>query len=258
MIVYINGQFMDESAAGIGITDRGLTLGDGVFDTMLAIDGACIDIDMHYERLARHAAKIAISIDTAPLRATAQDILRQNDFISGRHAIRTTVTRGPASHGLAPSAATMPTIIIRATPVPPASSAAPRLIVAQSVRRNERSPLSCIKSLNYGDNIIAATEARNAGADDALLLNNAGNAACASAANIYVLAGDEWLTPYLADGAMDGITRAHLLATGRVREATIGCDMLRTCSAIALSSSIAGLRGAATLDERALDTARLP
>ena len=60
-------------------------------------------------------------------------------------------------------------------------------IIAKSTCRNERSPLSQIKSINYGDNILATQEAETANADDAIMLNTQGNAACFTIGNLVIL-----------------------------------------------------------------------
>ncbi|MBU0859685.1 MAG: aminotransferase class IV [Alphaproteobacteria bacterium] len=252
MIVWQNREFIEEAAAGIGITDRGLTLGDGVFDTLLALDGVPQEGAAHFARLQAHAQILGMAIDTAQFERTAQDLLARNQFTKGRHAVRTTATRGPGKRGLMVPADPAYTLLMRASPVPTAGGPV-RLITATSVRRNEGSPLSRIKSLNYGDNILALMEARAHGADDALMLNNAGNAACASAANIYVQVGDDVLTPPLADGAMDGIVRARLIAQGFAREQTITAAMLAQCGGMMVSNSTMGVRPVVAFNGRDLE-----
>jgi branched-chain amino acid aminotransferase len=247
VIVYINGTFCTEDTAHVAVTDRGLTLGDGVFDTLLAVDGVPRDARAHFERLHRHAAVIGLTADTALFAALADRLLQENGFTAGRHAVRTTLTRGPGSRGLALPDPAAPTIIMRAAPVPPAPGPA-RVVIARTVRRNEGSPLSQIKALGYGDNIAAWREARDAGADDALLLNNAGNLACATASNVFVKIGDAWLTPPLADGAMDGVTRAHVLRDGFAREATVTAKDVERADELLLTNSINGRRAAFILN----------
>lgn len=258
MIVFLNGNFMDETSATVHITDRGLMIGDGIFDTLLAENGALVDASLHHARLARHGAVMGMDIDTAPLAQTAAELLTRNHFTNGRYAVRTTVTRGPGARGLAAPENPALTIIMRATPAPPSAVRPPRLVTIQTVRRNEGSPLSRIKSTQYGDSMLALMAAQKAGADDALLLNNAGNVACASTSNIYILRDDEWLTPRLEDGAMDGVNRARLLQSGAVREARITAPMLLNCDAAALSNSIAGIRPVEKLDGRTLEHTRVP
>lgn len=240
MIIWHNGAFHPETASAVGVTDRGLTLGDGVFDTMLAVDGALQAAEAHGQRLKRHAAVIKLFFDL-DFTATALALLERNGFTQGRFAIRTTVTRGPGERGLAPPVHPQPTIIMRASHAPePAKTV--RAIISKTVRRNEHSPLSQIKSLNYGDNLLALMEAKDKGADDAILLNGAGHACCASAANIFILEGCRYMTPPLSDGVLDGITRAQFMAEYAAVEQSIDETRLRGADKIIFTSAIAGVR----------------
>lgn len=242
MIVWHNGRFLDRSACAIPPDDRGLTLGDGVFDTLLAEDGAPQDAQAHAARLARHAATVKIPLPPDfNLDETARRLLRENALAQGRAAIRTTLTRGPAARGLAPPDNPHPTILMTASPAPPPPGPA-TVIIASSVRRNDRSPLSRIKSLNYGDNMLAMMEAKQAGADEAIMLNTAGNACCAAAANIAIREGGSWITPPQAEGAMDGITRAALIAARAAREEPLPPARLMNADDIVLTSSLGGIR----------------
>lgn len=245
MIVWRDRHFMAEDQAAIPVTDRGLTLGDGVFDTALAVDGAVMDCAAHFTRLRAHAAVMDIPLDTHDFAAAAHELLARNGFTAGRYAIRTTVTRGPGLRGLLPPAEPVPTVIMRASPVPAAADDIVKLAISP-MRRNEGSPLSRIKSLNYGDNVMALLAARAAGADDAVMLNNRGEVACASASNIFVMVDNIWITPPLSAGAMDGIIRAQWLRDGRAREETIAPQQLRGADII-LTNSVMGARRAALI-----------
>lgn len=247
MIVFLNGHFVEENEAALSVTDRGFTLGDGVFDTMLATGGALIDADAHFARLIDHATvlKIPVSMNVADFKNTAHQLIASSAVQPT--AIRTAISRGAGERGLAPPDRAQPTILMRTSPAPdPAKMPLPHLIIAQGVRRNEHSPLSRIKSSNYGDNILALLEAKDNGADDAIMLNTAGHVACATASNIFVQIGGTLYTPPLRDGAMDGITRRKLLP--RAREKSISTEDLTNAEAIYLTSSIMGVRAAATLD----------
>lgn len=245
VIVFLNGAFMDESEAALPVTDRGFTLGDGVFDTMLAIDGALIDADAHFTRLLDHATvlKIPVGMSVSDFKNTANHLIRQSAH--QRTAIRTAISRGPSERGLAPPDVPQTTILMRASPAP-APAKLPHLIIAQSVRRNEHSPLSRIKSSNYGDNLLALMEAKERGADDAIMLNTAGCVACATASNIFVQINGTLYTSPLSDGVMNGITRQKLLP--RAQEKSLNADDLMRAEAIYLTSSIMGVRAAASLN----------
>ncbi len=251
-IVYFNGAFLPADAAPLSLSDRGLTLGDGIFDTLLARDGAPVEAQAHESRFLRHAAVLGIPCPPVAFGVAIPALLSANGFTAGRHAIRTTLTRGPSARGLACPDKPEPTLIIRAAPAP--EMAAPlSAIVSQTVRRNEGSPLSRIKSLNYGDNIMALREARERGAGEAVLLNNRGMACCGTASNLFVLLDGQWLTPPPEDGVLDGIMRSRFLNTGLVEEASVTQTMLEDTEAIGLSNSLAGLRPLSRLDEKTLD-----
>ena len=190
-------------------SDRGLLLGDGVFDTSLVLGGRMVWRAAHLSRLTAHARALGFGVDRARLEAAVDGALAR---LTGAHgALRLTLTRGPGPRGLAPPAEPHPTILATLAPLP-GTLFAPLALHPTSIRRNETSPLSRAKSLGYGDAVLAAAEARAAGRDDALFLNEAGRVACAGTANVFAVFGRELVTPPLADGVLDGITRAVLLA----------------------------------------------
>ncbi len=246
MIILHNGAFLQDSEFKISPADRGLTLGDGVFDTMLAQDGAPLWAREHFARLTYNASVLGISFDL-DFDNMAQELLRQNGFTSGRHAIRTTVTRGAGARGLAPPESSKPTVLMAAAPAPRKTTRI-EAIIAQDVRRNEHSPLSKIKSLNYGDNLLALIEAQKKGAEDALLLNTAGHVCCATTSNIFIREGEKLITPPLSDGVLAGITRTKIISAHNAAEESLTPERLFEADAIFLSNSIQGVRAVKRLD----------
>ena len=235
-MVWLNGTLVAAGEARIDPTDRGFTLGDGIFETIRAEGGAPLHWDRHYVRL-RHGARVL----GIPLQATETElaealarVLAANKTATA--ALRLTLTRGPAPRGVLPPARANPTLLISTGPLPGREMPA-RLMIADRIRRNEFSPLSTIKSLNYADNILARQWAAQAGFDDALLLNTEGILAEATAANIFLYIGDRWRTPAIRHGALPGIARALLLETGKAVEAPITpTDIARAEAALLVNS----------------------
>ena len=190
-------------------TDRGLLLADGVFDTSLVLGGRMVWRAAHLARLAAHARVLGFEVDPRRLEAAVDGTLAT--LAGGHGALRLTLTRGPGRRGLAPPAQPRPTILATLAPLPASALFAPLALHPTAIRRNETSPLSRVKSLGYGDAVIAASEALAAGCDDALFLNGAGRVACTGAGNVFALLGDELATPPLADGVLDGVTRTVLM-----------------------------------------------
>lgn len=248
MIVYLNNTFIDINKARIGATDRGFTLGDGVFDTMLCVNGAPQDFKLHMSRLLAHAAVLRINTThtVESLEPVATALLRRNGFKSGRHVLRTTLTRGPGERGLFPPETPTPTLLMTLSPAP--ESALVHAAIATGTRRNGHSPLSRIKSLQYGDNLLALLEAKERGANEALIMNTEDHVVCGSTSNIFILEEDRVLTPPLSDGALDGITRAGIMRTIRVKEHSLTVERLRMAEGIYLTNSVYGIRPVEMLD----------
>jgi branched-chain amino acid aminotransferase len=250
-VCWLSGAFVEVARARIDPSDRGFTLGDGIFETIRAEAGAPAHAGRHLARLHHGATLLGIEIpfDDQTLHEAMCVVLAQNALASA--ALRLTLTRGPAARGVLPPTTTQPTILISAGPLPPPAPPA-RVIVCQRTRRNELSPLAAIKSLNYLDGILARMEATAAGADDALLLNTRGRVAEATAANIFLHVDGNWITPPVQDGALPGIGRALLLERGVATELCVSPETLRRCDAALLVNSLS-TRTVAAIDGRNLN-----
>ncbi|MBC8340020.1 MAG: aminotransferase class IV [Rhodospirillales bacterium] len=225
MKVFLNDRLMDASgarqAAAIDPTDRGLTLGDGVFETMAVRGGQIPRADAHLARLGRGASVLGIELPMAgeDLLEALKSVIAANAISDG--AVRLTCTRGPGPRGLLPPQTPSPSLIITGAGTPLGLGEPVSAIIATETRRNEHSPLSRIKSLNYLDNVLALGEAVAKGADDALMLNGAGNLACATSANVFAVIGGNLVTPPVQDGCLDGVLRADVLGALGGEERTL-------------------------------------
>ncbi len=235
MKLWLNGVLHDAGTACIDPTDRGLLLGDGVFETVRASGTLPHHLPRHLARLRAGATVLGIAVPWTDdqIAEAAAAILPAQDG----SAVRITLTRGPASRGLLPPAGTAPTLLLTAAALAPSPPPA-HLVIATITRRNEHSPLSRIKSLNYLDSILARQEAARRGADDAVLLNTAGLVAEATAGNVFVLHGETWSTPPVEDGALPGIVRALLLESGRAVVARLSVARLLSADAVCLTSAL--------------------
>jgi branched-chain amino acid aminotransferase len=212
MRAWQDGRIIALEDAHVSIADRGLLLGDGVFETMAVSDGRIFDLDSHLDRLASGLGVLGFAgaVDLAKLRSgIARYIAAEEAY---RAVLRVTVTRGAGSRGLAPPDEPCPTIFMTLSPLPAARKTLLSLHFATVTRRNEHSALSRIKALPYLDNVLALSEARAHGADDALMLNTRGTIACASAANVFAIREGLLETPPVSDGALPGTMRALVLS----------------------------------------------
>lgn len=262
-LAWVNGRLVGESKPSLSLLERGLTLGDGVFETMLAAGTNLFRPAEHLERLAQGASLLAIDLPPAEhLLAAVLDTLSANRLSAA--VVRLTVSRGPdPGRGLDVPPDLAPTVIVRAAAYKPRTPRQPGLAaVFSSLRRNESSPLCRVKSLSYADNVLARLEARRRGADEAVLLNTAGEVCCASAANLFVARGGTLMTPPVESGALPGVTRRCLLelAAARgltVRQAPVLPEDLWAADEAFLTSTVVGVASLTSLEGRSIGTGRL-
>lgn len=247
MILWLNGALVEQAAARVAPDDRGFTLGDGLFETVRAKNGALWHLHAHLARLAAGARVLGLPLPQVDFKAAALTVLEKNGLSDG--VVRITLSRGSGPRGVLPPAEPHPTVLITAAPSPPPAAPA-RLIVARVTRRNELSPLHAVKSLNYLDNILARQEAAAQGADDALLLNTRGRVAESTIANLFVVIGNMLLTPPVCEGALPGIMRAEVLRE-HGSEANLSEEDLAQAQEIFLTSSL-GIRSVSHLEGREL------
>jgi branched-chain amino acid aminotransferase/4-amino-4-deoxychorismate lyase len=236
------------SRPGVPSDDRGLTLGDGLFETVLALDGALVALDAHLARLTRGCSELGLP---APDLDAVRALMAQAVEPGPRIAVRLTVTAGSGGRGVDRPAA--PALRMIATAAPAPLPEGPARLVTSTVRRNAGSPASRLKTLAYLDNVLARREARAAGADEALMLNGAGAAACASVANIFWTKGGRLCTPALDCGVLAGVMRAADLAiAGRqgveVLEVRSPPRAILEADGVFLTNSLMGVRPVCELD----------
>lgn len=238
------------------LDDRGLLLGDGLFETLLAVDGRLDAVAAHLDRLEAGCAVLGLPApDRAAAAATMAAALDAAGLRQARAAVRLTLTAGSGGRGLDRPDAPAPQLFATAAPAP--VIATPLKLAIARTRRNEGSPASRLKTLAYLDNVLARAEARAAGADEALMLNNRGEVACAAAANVFWITGERLFTPALDCGVLAGIARARVMAAAaamgvEVVEVQTGVEALMRVDAVFVTNSLVGLRSASHLDGVAL------
>jgi branched-chain amino acid aminotransferase len=138
------------------------------------------------------------------------ETIRRNDLRDGY--IRLIVTRGVGNLGLNPVQCKRPSIIIIVATIALYPEEVYRnglTVVTVATRRVGPAALNpAIKSLNYLNNVLARIEANLANADEALMLNDAGNVAECTADNVFIVKRGEIMTPPITAGALRGITRS--------------------------------------------------
>lgn len=250
-MIWLNGNIRD-AAGAFSAQDRGLLLGEAVFETLLVVDGVPQFWDAHLARLTRActAFGLVMPYDTAALKNgvlslfDAHAIKPKADRPGARHVLRLTVTGGDGGRGLVPQNTGAPNWLMQIS-----DAAAPPAYL-----RLHESDIAVLaggataghKTTAYLDHILARRAALNAGADEALMFNQHGRLAGAAAATIFVQTGKQLITPPVSEGALAGIIRAALLQLGEagglnIAEGLIGRDLLAKADALYLSNSVHGV-----------------
>ncbi len=210
--IYIDGEFFDQADAKISVFDHGLLYGDGIFEGIRFYNGRVFRMEEHMDRLWESARSICleIPISRAEMDEVLLETIRQNDLHDGY--VRLIVTRGVGNLGLNPTQCKRPSIIIIASTIALYSEEVYRrglTVVTVATRRMGPATLNpAIKSLNYLNNVLARIEANLANADEALMLNDAGNVAECTADNVFIVKHGQIMTPPITAGALRGITRS--------------------------------------------------
>ena len=211
-IVYLNGSLMPRSQASISALDYGFLYGYGLFETMRAYGGRVFRLDSHIKRLVRSTEILGFPIGETDLKGAVMDTIQANQLGDAR--IRITVSIGEGSMVLDPDSCGSPTVLVLAAHYQPYSEEVYQRgfrAVVSSIRRNSQSPIPRLKSANFLESALAKREARSAGVNDTLFLNEKGLLAEASTSNIFTVTNGELKTPGLESGILPGITREVIL-----------------------------------------------
>jgi branched-chain amino acid aminotransferase len=219
MLAILDGVVMDAAQAAIPVTDEGLLRGDGVFEVVHLYEGHPFALDEHLDRLGRSASAIRLPIDLDALRSDVAAILAEAEPADG--ALRLLVTRGGRRIALVEPLKKLPDTISLAT-----ITYAPTRV------------LDGVKSLSYAANMLASRLAREAGADEALLVTPHGRVLEGPTTSFVYVLGGRLYTPPLSDRILDSITRRVLFAVTDVEERVTTLDDLRALDEAFLASSI--------------------
>lgn len=250
-IVWINGKVVKKKEAKVSIFDHAYLYGDGLFETMRAYKGKVFRLDQHTRRLLTSSKilKIKIPYSVTFLKNIISKLTKK--IKSESAYVRIAVTRGVGRIGLDPALCRKPNVILylysfRGYPASFYERGAE--VIISSIRRNNYSPLSNIKSNNYQNNILALMEAKEKGKDDAIMLNVDGFVSEATTSNIFIVKGKKLITPKISEGILPGITRAAIIEIApelglKVLQRRISISELKKAEETFLTNSIAEVRG---------------
>lgn len=249
-LVWINGTLVGSGEATVSVFDHGLTVGDGVFETIKAIDGQPFAARRHLERLRSSAQRLGLAVapDDDELRRAIGAVLASCDHRLAR--VRMTVTGGPAPLGSERGAAE-PTIIIAAAELRPPEPSTAVCVVPWP--RNERGALAGVKSTSYAENVVALATAKASGCSEAIFATTDGLLCEGTGSNVFIATAGRLRTPSLTSGCLAGVTRALVLEVTEALEEPVSMDELLTAEEIFLTSTGRDVQAVHRVNDRALE-----
>lgn len=273
-----NGRLHSAQEPSISPLNRGFLYGDAIYEVWRTWDGVIFTWEEHWQRLLRSAKSLHMVLPFKPAEILAEirrtvAAYRAQTKDTGELYIRIQVTRGAGPIGLDIALADRPDFVLLVQPCPQLSAAhardGMRLSLATGLRRNPAEALNpAWKTGNYLNNVLCLREARARGADEVVILNQAGEVTESAVSNIAFVRDGTLITPPLTAGILAGITRDLVVtkiaaaAQVPVREAAVlprdfssmqECMLLSTTKDIAPVSAIDEARfnvGAGTVGQR--------
>jgi branched-chain amino acid aminotransferase len=248
-LVWIDGALVPAATAAVSVFDHGLTVGDGVFETLKAVDGVPFAARRHLERLRRSAAGLGLAVPASDdeLRAAMAAVLASTAHPLAR--IRITLTGGFAPLG-SERGGSGPTTIVAAGPLVPPSPTTAVCVVPWP--RNERSAVAGVKTTSYAENVIALAHARERGCTEALFATTTGLLCEGTGSNVFAVLGGRLVTPPLSSGCLAGVTRDLVLEVTDAVEADVSMAELASADEVFLTSTGRDVQPVDRIDDRAL------
>ncbi len=207
VVTSINGRIVPTDRAHVSVFDNSFLYAEGLFETLLAIDDRPLFYDLHFDRLRRGAEATGLKIPVSKQQLSVWMRTALAAHPARIKKLRLTVTAGESARWVGIQGP--PQVIISVSPhVLPTR---PFKLFVSPLRVDQRSSFRRIKTLSYAIHAASLRQAKAHRCDDALLLNEAGQVAEVTSANIFWVFRNRVYTPPLSAGCLEGVTRLIVL-----------------------------------------------
>lgn len=254
MRIWLDGGLKDIESARVSALDHGLTVGDGVFETVKAVDGRPFALTRHLERLSRSARGLGLpEPDLDEVRRACAAVLEANPMPLGRLRITYTGGIAPLGSDRGDRGQTLVVALGEAARRPDSTA-----VITVPWTRNERSALTGLKTTSYAENVVALARAHEGGASEALFANTVGQLCEGTGSNVFVVLDGEIHTPPVASGCLAGVTRALAVEWTGAKETDLPLDVLTRAEEVFLTSTLRDVQAVHRVDARDLPGAPGP
>jgi branched-chain amino acid aminotransferase len=259
-VVFHNQRLMPIEEVRLSPGQSGLMSGWGLFTTMRITEGIPFAFERHWKRLSRDAQKTHCPFPFAEQTVLGQlnEVLRANQVKEGCARIYAIYNQA----GFWRSDENFPEadLLICSAGLPPHRE--PVRLALREHGRHAASPLAGVKVTSWLNNVWNLDEAQKAGFDEVVLLNERGEVAECTAANIFCVREGRVLTPPLSSGCLEGVTRGVVLEIGaaagvRVEERALRPEDLYSADGVFISSTNRGVIAVSEINGHRIATAPL-
>ncbi|MBT6069351.1 hypothetical protein HOG48_06405 [Candidatus Peregrinibacteria bacterium] len=247
MIVFLNGKFVSENDAVVGVNDAGFLYGHGVYETLRAFDGKLKFLDEHLDRLNESAAAFGLEVPYSKneIKGFLEELVGKNLEERKDLRIRITLTAGEGSFYTGESG--QPTFLIT-TRIIYEENVDPVSVATLEIERTYPQ----IKSTSMISNILAKNHARSQGAFESIMIDRRGRATEGTFTNLFIVKNGVLKTP--GQWMLSGITRKMILELAPEIMPVEECDIFREelydADEILLTNSVKGIVSVREVDGR--------
>ncbi|NGO74977.1 aminodeoxychorismate lyase [Streptomyces sp. YC504] len=248
MKIWLDGALQEHDEARVSVLDHGLTVGDGVFETVKTVEGRAFALTRHLDRLARSARGLGLpEPDLDEVRRACAAVIEANPVALGRLRITYTGGISPLGSDRGDVGQTL-VVALGETARRPDSTA----VITVPWTRNERGALTGLKTTSYAENVVALARAHEHGASEALFANTVDRLCEGTGSNVFVVLDGEIHTPPVASGCLAGITRALAVEWTGAKETDLPFEVLSEADEIFLTSTLRDIQAVHRVDDREL------
>ena len=238
--VFHNDHLLPIEKARLSPGQAGLISGWGLFTTLRIVRGEAFAFERHWRRLEKDAAIVRLPMPYAgpKVRVQLQEVIRANKVADG--CARIYLVYNQVGFWRSDEALPAVDLIIYTAPLPEYRQ--PVRLTVREHGRHAASALAGVKTISWLNNVWSVAEAQKEGFDEVIMLNERGELAECTAANLYIVKGDNVFTPPLNAGCLEGVTRSILFeiageAGASLREQSLKLEDLYAADEIFISST---------------------
>jgi len=206
--IFHNESLLPIEKARLSPGQAGLICGWGIFTTLRIHQGEAFGYERHWRRLEKDAAMVRLPMPYSgpKVRVHLHEAIRANKVLEG--CARIYFVYNTAGYWRSDESQPEVDLIITTADLPAYQE--PVRLTLREHGRHAASALSGVKTISWLDNAWAVAEAAKDGFDEVIMLNERGEVAECTAANIFAVKNSKVLTPPLNSGCLEGVTRGIL------------------------------------------------